>query len=548
MKKLIALLIAAVMIISMIPVMAISTSAANDGMWTTHRGAGNYPAIDDEPDPSGEETVYPPEAGYEYTSEGVTMISPDWNGVAPFATISTIEAINLKDGLYLEFRVDDYAYGGEIGADHWICITLNTGKTEDGATEGTEAGQKTGKVQPGNTSYGGGWLTLLRGVGDGNVTSIPHLTDPKTDDFGGTFVPQNAGTSTTAQLDDEGREINTLEVTWNGSAYEIKVNGVAHPDATAMLEKLSPDGNFFVGITMMDGTKGSNTALTITKFGTSAADATKPVGSDSKEPEANNVVEAPIADSSTVEANQPAILWNPETYNLKSGNNVTFTAQGDNTWLATATEAAVFFSLNPKRSWSYEATDFPVFGIMMKNIWVDTGTLWYAAGELSGATNGYTVPFSVYEGEFFGEDEEYVFVPVDLTDLWEGRINGIRLDMAMNDDSVREFELCFAGMFRSEDEAYEYAKNWLAKGGVDTGVAEEEDPTEAPTEAPDQGGDATEAPDQGGDATQAPDNATTDAATDAATEAPAGGCGSFIGFGAVAILAAAAAAVALKKD
>ena len=46
------------------------------------------------------------------------------------------------------------------------------------------------------------------------------------------------------------------------------------------------------------------------------------------------------------------------------------------------------------------------------------------------------------------------------------------------------------------------------------------------------------APEQGGDATQAPE-----------TEAPAKeGCGSVIGFSAVAILAAAAAAVALKKD
>ena len=35
MKKLIALVIAALMILSMIPVMAISTSAAADGIWTT---------------------------------------------------------------------------------------------------------------------------------------------------------------------------------------------------------------------------------------------------------------------------------------------------------------------------------------------------------------------------------------------------------------------------------------------------------------------------------------------------------------------------------
>ena len=65
----------------------------------------------------------------------------------------------------------------------------------------------------------------------------------------------------------------------------------------------------------------------------------------------------------------------------------------------------------------------------------------------------------------------------------------------------------------------------------------EEETTEAPTEAPSE----TEAPTE---------EATTEAPTEAPseTEAPAGGCGSVIGFSAIAVLAAAAAAVALKKD
>ena len=168
-----------------------------------------------------------------------------------------------------------------------------------------------------------------------------------------------------------------------------------------MLEKLAPNGDVFVGITMMDGLKGGSAGLTVTKFGTSASDATKPVGSDSKEPEENNLVEAPIADPSTVEANKPAILWNPDTVNLKSGNNINFTVQGDNTWLATATETAVFFSLGAKRAWSYNATDFPVFGIMVKNLWIDSGTLWYAAGEIPGATNGYTPLCSTYNFQLY---------------------------------------------------------------------------------------------------------------------------------------------------
>ena len=81
---------------------------------------------------------------------------------------------------------------------------------------------------------------------------------------------------------------------------------------------------------------------------------------------------------------------------------------------------------------------------------------------------------------------------------------------------------------------------------TDTTPEETEAPTEEPTEAPE-----TEEP------TEEPTEAPTDAATDApTTDAPAteqeteaeGGCGSVIGFSAIAVLAAAAAAVALKKD
>ena len=128
------------------------------------------------------------------------------------------------------------------------------------------------------------------------MTSIPHLTDPKTEDFGGTFVPQGAGVSAPAELDEDGREINTLEVSWTGSEYEIKVNGVVQANmagTTALLEKLSPSGDFFVGITMMDTYKGedSSSVLTILEYGTSADNATKPVGDDSKEPGENDYID-----------------------------------------------------------------------------------------------------------------------------------------------------------------------------------------------------------------------------------------------------------------
>ena len=535
MKKLIALLVAVIMVVSMIPVMAISTSADNGeqatpatGDWDVYRFANSYPSEDDDEE---EDAVYPPTAGYAYTDDGFSVIGADYTDTTPSMTVQTTEKVNLKDGLYLQWRIDDYSYDGGTGEDQWIAPSFTTEQM----------------VAPGNTNYGGGWLTLIRGAGNGVCTSLPHLTKPTTEEAAGTFGSADPAVISCAPevpMDESGREIYTLEVTWDGSAYEIKLNGMVQPgnaQATALLESLDANGEFYVGVSMQANVKNGTAACTILKFGTSEADATKPVNSDgdSRDPEPNEMTIAPIADASTIEANAPAILWDPTTRSMKTGNNVAFTVQGDNTWLATASDPLVFWQFTPRRSWSYDAVDFPVFGIMFRNIWIDQGTLWYAAGDVMGPKDGCTLPFSIYDGEFFGEDEEYVFVPVDISDLWEGRINCVRLDFNMGEDQSNwEFEICFAGMFRSENEAYAYAQTWLAGIGEETGIA-----TDAPTNPPE---DDTDAPTDA--ATDAPTNAGDDATDEGGNDGDAApGCASVVGMGAVAILAAAAAAVALKK-
>jgi len=537
-KRIIALIVCAVMLLSMIPVALLTTGAAEvDGMWTTYRSAGDYDDPDETTEEGEEPPIYKPEAGYTYTDEGFSVVPADYTGTAPFMTVSTTEKQSIKDGIYLQFRVDDYAYDGGTGADQWICLTLNTGKVEHDDTI-------TGKVAPGSTAFGGGWLTLIRGNGNGACTILPHLTDPKTEDFGGTFTNIGA-VNGEAPMDDQGREIYTFEVTHNGSAYEIKVNGVVQPGAeqtTALLDKLDANGEFFIGVTMMASVQNGNAALTILKYGTSEADATTPVGSDEKEPGENMYEEVTIADPSTIEPNMPAILWNPDTYNIKSGNNCTFTVLGDNTWRVSATETAVFFNWSPKRKWAYNAEDFPVFGIMVRNIWVDGGTLWYAAGEVLGAQNDCTLPFSIYDGESYEAEDgtEYFYMLVDLEGLWEGKINTIRMDMNMSDPENREFDVLFAGMFRSYEEGVVYGENHLKSIGVLS-----EDYTKAPetTAAP-----KTEAPETEPAAVDTGAADTGAAGTTATTEAPVeSGCASVVGFGAVAVLAAAAAAVVLKK-
>lgn len=447
-KRFLTAVLCLALLVSLIPAAELAAHAADgEGLWTTHRFANDYCGPDCECLTGVIEHM--PEVGYKYTDEGFSVVPADFTGRRPAMSVVTKTKQCIKRGIYLQFRVDEYSYGGETEADHWIALSLSTEE----------------KVYPGSTEYGGGLLTLLRGAGDGQTVPMHHLVEPKTEDSGGSFYPLPGYKTISVPRDGQGREIYTLEIVWNGSAYEVKINGEVpegSAEITALLEKLSASGDFYVGISMYTAALNGKAALTILKYGTCEADAVAPAGDDSKEPEENcgfGFVD-PLP-SDTVPKNQPAILWNPDTYTAKSGHNCEFSVKGDSTWRVKATDPFCFMHFKPKASWSYNAEDFPVFGILLRGFLGEDGTLWYAAGEYLSVADGLTVPFSIYEGQFYGADDEYVLVPVNLTDLWEGRIHSLRLDLNLPDESAREFDICFAGMFRSEEEAYGYAEDYL---------------------------------------------------------------------------------------
>ncbi len=445
-RRILPWILCAVMVLSMIPATIVATGAAEpgEGMWTTYRFANEYPDEDDEAD---ETVIYKPNAGYTYTEEGFSVIAPDFTDITPAVSFQSKEKINLKDGVYLRFRIDEYSYGGTTNADHWIAPVITTEQ----------------KAAPGNVNYGGGWLTLIRGNGDGNFSSLVHMTDPARKTF------QHIGTRNgTVPMDDEGREIYTLSITWDTylETYKIMLNGVEQPGATqttALLEKLSPSGEFYIGVNIHSGVQSGTAACTILKYGTSEATATTPVGNDRADPEKNQFVQAPIADPNTVPVNTPAILWSPETYKLTNGNNINFTVQDNLTWKAVATDSAVYWEFAAKNDWSYDADDFPVFGILLRSFRLNDGVCWYCAGEIMTPHNNCTKPFYSGAGQYLDEAGEYIFIPIDLRGVWHGRINLVRLAFDMYDPLSRTFGICFAGMFRSEAEAYSYANNYVSE-------------------------------------------------------------------------------------
>ncbi len=578
MKKVIAMLIAAMMVVSMIPVMAFTASAADvDGMWTTYRTAADY----DEPE-EGEELEYKPAPGYEYTNDGFHMISPDFTGTTPFGTIQSKDKQNIQDGVYMELRVDDFSFTQNDGSacDQWICLSLSD----------------TAPLAPGSANYGSNWLVLIRYTpSTGKAILLPHKTVAATEDSAGAFLPLLAANpEIDMPLDDDGKPVITWSVVYDGTNYIITICDTVVTTSgqdTAHINSFAPEGDAYVGVTFHSGALDGVCEATITNYGTDAGNADTPSGSDSAEPEDNLLVKAPIADSSTVEAGKPCLIFDANKSSWKGAMGVQsmeLNAQGDGSFKVDVANPVGFFQWAIKNDCSYEAADFPVIAILYydPNYVLGSNTvIRYCAGKNMTADDVHTYTYDMYAEEnlYFGDDSEYTLVLIDMKDLlittdeegnvndakwvdgWNGRINAIRFDFGDNDvdpnvpDPEHDFfYLHYAAIFRSVEEAQAYGTAYMDELGV--GAAEDE--TDAPSgdeqdtdaAAGEQGTDAadveTDGADVEADGTKAEadgTNAEAGSTADTAAAEGEGGCASVIGMSSAIILAAAAAAVVLKK-
>ena len=527
MKKTLALCLILTTLLGLIPAVALSASAADmPGDWTTYRAASEYPENSDKPQK--------PEAGYKYTEEGFTVVPADYSDTAPFMTVQTKEPQPIKEGIYMEFRVDDYAYNGpEHNIDNWICVSI-TNKP---------------KVVPGTTNYGGGWMCLIRGNGGGAEAKAESCNTIETSDSHPGQFSNLGGTAITPKLDDQGREIYTLEADWNGSQYTFKINGVTMNGMSAIssnLRNMDPDGEFYVGVTLYSSVKDGTAAMTILKYGTDKNHAYPPTGTDSKEPEPNLLKVADIADPNTVPEGQPALYWDAGVANTPGGTNINVSPMGDNAFHVELSDALGYFSWNISRDTSYNGADFPIFTALLRNYYGDGGTLWYYGGNILGATDTNRTNWNANDSFYWIDgDNEYILVTVDLSGLWEGRINGVRVDFTAP-EQAREFDIRYMAFFSSMEEAETFCKAKLAEMGVNTDSETEPEATEAPTEVPTEAPTKTEAP------TETPTEASTDASTDAPTDAPKPekGCGSAVGtvFAGVAVLLLSCGTVLRKRE
>ena len=560
MKKILSTLLVAAMLLSLVIVATVPAAAA-DGMWAAYSYLDNYSL------PEEEQVSIP---GYEYTDDGVRMIPADWTGQTPYGTLQTKEPWNLQDGFYLEVRIDEYDYDA---GDRWFSLSIKS--------------QAIPQAGGGDTSkYGYGVTTLNRpkkvNLEDDSVDNdVPAFV---VDGFsGGVYYTRgftetgfstdekaaNAGLSTTITPDEDGFITVVYELKYDGENYTLYTCGVPAPAAVnAYIAEAFPDGMAYVGFTLQSNMKDGKVGCTITKFGTSEATATVPVGDDEQAPVNNVDVVAEIADASTVPEGQPAIVLTGDLVNSDTGKAPASSVGGkvsinDDFTVHGLTEAGnlVDVSFRVKNEVSYAVEDFPVVLLLTKNFCtcedptdcyaMETVSLRVMNGEIIAADDRHKMgvmeicwnPILVEDGDKAGE-YLYFFYDVSGSSIEEtGRINGARFDFeGIKQEAGRNgFDIELVAYFRTVEEAEAYVYEYLAVEEETTEPTETTEPKE-PTE-PTEPTEATEAT----EATEPKEATEPTEATDPGTSS--GGCGSVVGTGIVAIVAVAAACgiVSFKK-
>ena len=107
MKKVLSTVLAATMLLALCVALVVPASAV-DGNWIVYSKADYY-----EPDFEGDIMSIP---GYEYNAEGLRILSADWRDFKPGAGMQTKEKLDIKEGVYMKVRIDEFNYE----TDHWF--------------------------------------------------------------------------------------------------------------------------------------------------------------------------------------------------------------------------------------------------------------------------------------------------------------------------------------------------------------------------------------------------------------------------------------------
>ena len=536
MKRFISILTAFALLISLAVVAALPASAAIEGDWIAVGRANQY-------DGSIPESEYTSVAGYEYDGEGFHLTAANWAGQTPWARFVSRNTVDLKDGVYMEIRIDEFNYSPTL--DSWFTFYFWDQMHMTPGTRGNGEGvynhiRPTGQ----NINY---WYT-------GDCSQL-----------------NQTNRITQMTCGDDESTLFILELSWNekNSTFVYTINGVEAPAAVIsyMNEKWGGDNSLaYVGFALQHSELNGKVACTLLKFGTSADDCSVPTGEDSAEPEdwSYNYVTAPIVENPDIEPGQPAVLMNGDidgshtkfAPTTATGESISINADGTVHIVATNADSSTGIWMVDNDT-SYSIKDFPVVMMVTKNLCTcadsdkidgrcvafETGAVFVMTGDnVSPGSACYISDSGVsWDAYYIGEDSYLSFIVDASWYDFEGRINGARFDVQgvdINTPGAGAFDVCFIAFFASEEDAEAYFMSYIE--GL--GYISEETTEEETTVSEEDTSSSEQQTEVGGD-----DQTTAD---DLVPEpAVKNGCGSVVGFGAIAIAAivSAVGAVSFKK-
>ena len=561
MKKVLSLIIAAIMMISafaVLPVSAKEVGAADEGNWETRLDATEEKIIEN----GGESTI--PCPGYRYTEDGFEVIPPEYNNVQAKYTVISKTKYSTKD-FSIKIRLDEYDASG----DNWVSFTFWSER--NGLAQGQNAAGE----------FGYGWTSLIRDADtevDPNAEKDMKLSALQGFSSGNKTSPGGHqrinATEFEPIVDENGVQYLELKVV----SMQMYINGatVSSDICKALRDSFKADGYLaYFGISVKSGL--SDTPI---KFTILEVDGVKPTGSDSKEPEVKTREFGEMIDSSTIPAGTPGVLFDATFENQNSKmpytTNCTVDLTENNTFKVSIRGDRGSIGFTVRDEYSVDINDFPFVVIALKNfctctplegvsmqescMFYETCGAFYCAGKTLAPDNDHrlTMPgYTFFDISPEGSEDYYTIFLAKATaeDLLEGpaRIHSLRFDFAQGTVG-QEFELLSIGYYRSYEDI---VSCFTAQGynisleslGVeeDTGdedVTDEVDPEEPTTE---ENYDVYPGMDEedSEEVTTKKENKTTAASSDEDKR----GCGSFVGMGAVAMIATASVAgvVIFKK-
>ena len=521
MKKIIATILAAVMILATLTTLSVVNVAAEStgtGDWAVYANPAAY-LKDGEGNPDYTSTPQSHVAGYEYTEDGFKVYGEASSklGIGQRFNIMSKEPINLKRGVTMTVTVNEFKEGDDwwhsfcIWSDPNIAHGDTTGKYGNGymcLLRGNTVKTRVGGTRQDpiyDYIFEGAWTRVESFVCDATYydktgTSLQpgdatHPMKCNLIDFGNNSGNSIADADKAPVVNEDGSYDLTLKLDYDAAvdSYRLFICNVEVTQAAinAYLKERFPDGMAYIGFASHGTLTDCTPTVTITDF-----NGEKPTGTDKAEFQSNAEEIADIISGSEIPDDQPVLLFDAanlegvyKNTGMLSNSSLQYGAKSDGSfWLKPRVSVAANYVVAPRSAYSYDAAEFPFIAVLFRNFCTcelddensecygsETLGLYYCSGRILGPSTDYLIPAhwigSQYEDEYGNTYTLFVF---DMTpggecgieEGWSGRINVVEVvfnDIKTTSPTQNTFDMVYTAFFKSADAAYNYAENYVVE-------------------------------------------------------------------------------------